>query len=584
VEGLLVQIHKVGTRETTRRLLGCIIEPVPFPSLAALIPHVAHAAPQQALDAVVQASLALTGSRHALVAVVNPELGVLEVRAVAGAAEDHTGERMPLDVGVAHGIVGFVAATGEPFVTGNVHEEPRYRQMFESTRSELAVPILDRNRRALAVLNLESDRRNGYGEPEQQAASALAGLASMVLEREGQGKREEALIQIGLALDSTQSEEALIGRVILVAEQILRLQACSIFLFDPRQDLFVLRGTVGSLREDVGRIGYRRGEGFTGWVCETGQPIMLDDPQTDPRWRGKFVEFPSEQIASFVAMPIVIRGECVGAIRVLRKKSDNRYLDNRFSSEDRLLLRAIADQVAAGLENIRSLEARLRDERMIAWGELSAKSSHMIGNRVFALKGDLNELSYLLQDSPPDADAIRDLHGSLSTNLTRIEETLQDFRDFVTATQLNRKPVDLAELLRETIAEVAPRRSSVVVESCIEEGLPAANVDPSRIRRAVSELLENALIHTLEGAVTVRLRGAGSVVAIDVEDTGPGVPQPLKDQIFRPFFSTRVKGMGLGLSIVKGIVDAHGGQVVERGEEGAGARFTMLLPLGDDRL
>jgi signal transduction histidine kinase len=68
---------------------------------------------------------------------------------------------------------------------------------------------------------------------------------------------------------------------------------------------------------------------------------------------------------------------------------------------------------------------------------------------------------------------------------------------------------------------------------------------------------------------------------IEIEDSGPGVEDEAKATIFQPFFSKRVKGMGLGLSIVKGIVDAHGGEVFESGRLGHGARFVILLPLED---
>ena len=71
------------------------------------------------------------------------------------------------------------------------------------------------------------------------------------------------------------TEEALIDRVIQIGSEVLRFQACSIFLHDPQTDTFVLRGTVGRLKENVGEIRYARGEGCTGWVCDAGEPVMI---------------------------------------------------------------------------------------------------------------------------------------------------------------------------------------------------------------------------------------------------------------------------------------------------------------------
>ena len=120
-----------------------------------------------------------------------------------------------------------------------------------------------------------------------------------------------------------------------------------------------------------------------------------------------------------------------------------------------------------------------------------------------------------------------------------------------------------------------------------------------KLRRAISELLENALDFQGEGgtiAITTRLIPAseprdlaarlpsGELVVITICDNGPGVESELKERIFSPFFSTRAKGMGLGLSIVSGIIQAHRGVIREVGSPGEGARFEIYLPsLSADR-
>lgn len=546
---------------------------------------------QKALLAISDAALQSTNSRHALIAVLNEDLARLEIRAGSGSefGAHLIREQLPLDVGRQDGIVSFVAATGTSVMTGNVREEPHYKNLFPNTESEMAVPVRNREDRVIAVLNVESNTRDAYGQDDENAITSLAALVGLVLEREEQARREEALIQVGTALDTALSEEALIDRVIQVAEDVLRLQALSIFIRDERSGSFVLRGTIGGGKENIGRVKYEPGEGFTGWVCQEGTPIMLDDPHTDARWRGKFVEFPSDQIASFIAVPIVSRGKSVGAIRALRRKSDNQYLDNRFTEHDQRILQTIAEQMAVGLENMRSLERLLRSERMIAWGELSAKSSHMIGNRVFALKGDVNELGHLVAEGNLDPKEIASIQSSLSTNVTRVEEILQDFRDFLTATQVQRMPTDLNQILRETVAEVFPRRTNVELRLDLAEHLPPILVDAKKIRRAFSELIENALNYVESGQLCITSQWAEDrehrrstrQVEVIVEDSGPGVEADQKSTIFQPFYSQRVKGMGLGLSIVKGIVDAHGGDVFEAGREGTGAKFVLRLPVAD---
>jgi signal transduction histidine kinase len=316
---------------------------------------------------------------------------------------------------------------------------------------------------------------------------------------------------------------------------------------------------------------------------------MINNPQGDPRWRGKYVEFPSDQIASFLAVPILLRTKTIGAIRVVRRISENPYLDLRFTESDLRVLQAIAEQFAVGLDNIRSLEKIIRSERMIAWGELSAKSSHMIGNRIFAIKGDTNELGHLLEERELDRKELKSVQQSLATNVMRVEEILQDFRDFVSATQLHLEFGDVNAVVHETAEEIFPKRSAVRLELDLAEDLPGVEIDAKKLRRAISELIENALNYVSDGTLRIATRVVDRTtrrlkrqfVEIVIQDSGPGVDPESKNLIFQPFHSGRVKGMGLGLSIVKGIVDAHGGEVHETGEPGEGAKFVILLPSAD---
>ena len=105
-------------------------------------------------------------------------------------------------------------------------------------------------------------------------------------------------------------------------------------------------------------------------------------------------------------------------------------------------------------------------------------------------------------------------------------------------------------------------------------------VDPRRLRRGISELVENALLHMEKGTLTIETSSSAAGVRIEVRDEGVGIPIQDKSTVFMPFYTTRVKGMGLGLSIVKGIVEAHGGEIVEQGISGQGAHFSIFLPRG----
>jgi signal transduction histidine kinase len=143
---------------------------------------------------------------------------------------------------------------------------------------------------------------------------------------------------------------------------------------------------------------------------------------------------------------------------------------------------------------------------------------------------------------------------------------------------LQREPVRLAEV-------VAAARSGlrwpagVAVELVGLGGLPEIEGDAGQLRQVLVNLLENAAFAAApSGTVTIRGRPEASAVALDVEDTGPGVDPVTRRRLFEPLITTKDKGIGLGLALVKRIVERHGGTVAYEPRPGGGARFTVRLP------
>ena len=280
-------------------------------------------------------------------------------------------------------------------------------------------------------------------------------------------------------------------------------------------------------------------------------------------------------------------------LRVVRQKRKYIGVSQEFTESDEDLLQTLASQVGVALENCQLLDRVIRSERLATWGEMSARAAHMIGNRVFAIKGALNELNYLIGGKELPRDSVVELVGQISGGIARLEEILREFRDFVVATQLQTSPQDINALIRDTVNESFPKGSKVKMELLLAPGLPLIMADPRRLQRGLSELIENAVDYQVTGGTIcfkTRLMPAdeprdigahipsGELVVIDVEDRGPGVPSELKQRIFTPFFSTRARGMGLGLSIVSGIIQAHRGVIREVGLPGDGAHFEIFIP------
>jgi signal transduction histidine kinase len=552
------------------------------------------------IEEALQEALLATRGRRAFLARIEQETGELVVGETAGA--DWTDEDRKLRLRPHNeserGITGYVAITGAPYICPDVRTDPHYVDAFADVLSEIAVPFFDAEGRVRGVLHVDSDRLDAFTQDDVTMLTTFANSIAASLAFDEFRQREQLLVQIGLELASTTEVNTLARRVVNVAALTLKCDACSVFLLDEPGESLILQAATGSLKSQIGTACYRLGEGLTGIVGSTGETIRLDDPRQDPRWMGRYPEFSADELSAFLAVPIPGTERILGVIRASRQRSAPAWFRARFTESDERVLQTIASQLGNSVDNARSLGRLVRSERMAAWGELSAKSAHMIGNRTFAIKGDLNELKHLLSHADrPDANLLSEITAivdSVEKGVYKLEDILREFRDFVMATHLNRRPADINQLVMETLKETFPRRSKIVLVQDLAKDLPPIQCDTDKMKRALSELVENAISFMPEGGTlsvrtafstpsrlpnTARLSRQQPYVEIVLSDTGPGVSAENKERIFQPFYSSRVKGMGLGLSIVKGIIDAHHGAIRELGTEGSGAEFTVFLPI-----
>ncbi len=542
-------------------------------------------------------------------ALVNADSGELYIHAVAGQGwtEERRKQRLQIaskgSVGWKRaasppverriGITFHAATTGETYVTADVSLDPYHSGFFEDIISEIAVPIRDGNGIILGVINFQSVN-SGYFTPERVwSLETIADIAATRVVMARYQARQTAIVDFGKDLYETIDTSALLSRVVDVAADVLRFEDCSLFMLERERNEFVLQATRGPLKDQIGTAAYPIGEGLTGWVGKTGKSVRTGSPSNDPRWKGRFEEMPASETGAYLAVPVFGRNSILGVLRVLRKRSSAPWFRSDFNDDDENVLWTIASQLGSAVENNRMLDRLMTTERMAAWGEMSARAAHMIGNRTFAVKGDLNELEYLLSEPADRREDFQELAGSIRNGISRLEEILQEFRDFVRATQLTLAEQNINDVIRQCLDETFPKRSKTKLHVEFDETLPLVPTDAARLKRGFSELIENSISFMPEGgALTIRtypmdgdiaqqlcgLTRSRKYVCVEFSDSGPGVPEIQKSKIFTPFYTTRAKGMGLGLSIVKGIVDAHHGAIVEAGQPAEGARFLIVLP------
>jgi len=265
---------------------------------------------------------------------------------------------------------------------------------------------------------------------------------------------------------------------------------------------------------------------------------------------------------------------------------------NRFSQQSQhqtQLYRELAERLADTNRCLEQAQAEARrSERLAALGQLSAGLAHEIRNPLGVIKGSAEMLTQKLQASD---ELARELAGYISTEVNRLSALVTEFLDFARPLHAQPHPADLIALLDRVLDVVAARFAgkNVVVVRNYATGLPLVPLDESLCEQAFLNLVQNAYEAMLDqdpdhgGTLRVDVQRATvndrEGVELRLADSGPGVPDKLREEIFNPFVTTKKTGVGLGLSIVSKIVDGHHGSIHVENAPGGGAVFTLFFPL-----
>jgi two-component system sensor histidine kinase HydH len=268
---------------------------------------------------------------------------------------------------------------------------------------------------------------------------------------------------------------------------------------------------------------------------------------------------------------------------------------NRVVVENRRQIKLYQELAETLAETNRKLEqaqeeAR-RSERLAALGQMSAGLAHEIRNPLAVIKGSAEMLHQKLGESNPLAS---ELAGYISSETNRLSALVTRFLDFARPLHTELAPQEITGVLERALHSVSiankDQDGSVKVERHYEAKLPLVPLDESLSEQAFVNLIQNAYDAMRASGGTLRVTAARpnganqDGVEVRIEDTGPGIPVELREQIFNPFVTTKKAGVGLGLSIVSRIVDGHHGTIrVESGEgDAGGARFVVFFPASEE--
>ena len=242
------------------------------------------------------------------------------------------------------------------------------------------------------------------------------------------------------------------------------------------------------------------------------------------------------------------------------------------------------NEMTAELEKTRELEAQLQQaEKSAVIGRLGSAIAHEIRNPLNYLNLTLDHLRAKFAPEEPDRRAtFIKLTSQLKDEVARINQQISDFLNYSRPATVNLRPIDARAVIEDSlrIVEAQAAENNIKIGVVEHEAVPQIMGDPEFLRSVFNNLFINAIqaMGGSGGNLAVRITPANGNVAIEVSDTGIGIPSENLVKVFEPYFSTKETGTGLGLAIVQKIVDLHNGTIDVESTEGEGTKFTVRLP------
>jgi len=246
----------------------------------------------------------------------------------------------------------------------------------------------------------------------------------------------------------------------------------------------------------------------------------------------------------------------------------------------------ITPRKVAEAEALRHREELGHMSRVAAMGELTASIAHELNQPLSGIASNASAGQRFIDRGDIDLKELRDLLGDITDDAHRAGDVIRDIQSMVRKGVSARQAVNLNDLVIKVARMVNPNAmlQSCQLETLLEPNLPATEADPIQLQQVLLNLVINAFDAMRDMPVRHRKvviateRNSDGAICASVRDYGVGIPAEALERVFEQFFTTKPKGLGIGLAIVRSIVQSHGGTIVAENADGGGARFYFTLP------
>lgn len=398
----------------------------------------------------------------------------------------------------------------------------------------------------------------------------------------------EMINKVGRSLSAELDQKKLVQQVTDAATQLSKAEFGAFFynLINEKGESYTLYTVSGVPIENFTKFPMPRNTAVFAPTFKGEGIIRSDDITKDPRY-GKndpYHGMPKGHlpVVSYLAVPVISRtGEVIGGLFLGHKERA------KFTEREERIVAGLAGQIAIAMDNARLFQKV--HESVLLRDEFLSISSHELKTPLTSLKMQLQLFSHILKHDkgPVPEERVKKIVEVSERQVSRLNSLVEDLLD-VSRIQsgklsLNKEEVDLSELVREIADRYAPlmRQSNCTLEYHTPPSLLAA-VDRIRFEQILINLISNAMKYAPGSHVNIHLSESAGEVCFKVKDNGPGIPEDFQEKIFdrfeRAVSAREGKGLGLGLYIVRQIVEAHAGTIRLQSETGKGAEFTICFP------
>ncbi|MBN1562643.1 MAG: GAF domain-containing protein [Anaerolineae bacterium] len=509
----------------------------------------------------------------------------------------HYTEQNPMSV--QRGIIGRAARTGKTQFVRNVMDDPDYLGFLPEASMLLAVPLMMRGE-VLGVVALATTREEAFRNTDVTFLERLGRRAAVALDNARLFRQAEqmaddmtVLYTASRTITSTLERDAMLQRMAQAMAVTLECSSAVIYDYQPEQAAVQVLAVyqVGTARNaeellpDVQQV--IRLDSFPAFQTAIDQqhPLVLRavDPTISDQDRWQLL---NDRIHAMVLMPLVSQDELIGLATVMEGRHDR-----MFTTSDVFKAETLASQAAIALRQSILFSGVLELERLKS--EMIRMASHDLRNPLNNIMGYIELLSMGLAES-----GVIDQYEHYLENLRRGTQTMRSLlEDLLTLERIESeresawRKVDFSGVVLDVVeaqrSSAALKQQNLVLQRASDT--PDVDGSETQLRQAVANLVGNAIKYTPEeGYVEVQLTYHNGRLQFQVEDNGYGISPERQSRVFERFYRAQepgtdhIGGTGLGLSLVKTVIERHGGKVWFESSPGTGSTFGFWLPAADD--